>query len=179
MQVSMFTQIRPPVNFPVDNFHLESPSSRYEKSCRVRGTCCKTPGIRAPLLNALRVCDRQPIQHTYVRPVQHQLLFFSPLSPLSLPSSSTPPILTATMSAQRMAPLVFPAASRHTATVIFVHGLGDTGNGWASAVENWRRRQRLDEVKFILPHAPRIPITVVSLLPQYWCDGAPAVRVVH
>ncbi|KAF7549777.1 hypothetical protein G7Z17_g6173 [Cylindrodendrum hubeiense] len=64
------------------------------------------------------------------------------------------------MSAQRMAPLVFPAASRHTATVIFVHGLGDTGNGWASAVENWRRRQRLDEVKFILPHAPRIPITV-------------------
>ncbi|KAF4985626.1 hypothetical protein FDECE_16430 [Fusarium decemcellulare] len=60
----------------------------------------------------------------------------------------------------RIAPLVFPAASRHTATVIFVHGLGDTGHGWASAVENWRRRQRLDEVKFILPHAPQIPISV-------------------
>jgi lysophospholipase I len=40
-----------------------------------------------------------------------------------------------------------------------VHGLGDTGHGWASAVENWRMRQRLDEVKFILPHAPSIPIT--------------------
>ncbi|KAK7433200.1 hypothetical protein QQZ08_000135 [Neonectria magnoliae] len=64
------------------------------------------------------------------------------------------------MSVNRMAPLIFPAASRHTATVIFLHGLGDTGNGWASAVENWRRRQRLDEVKFILPHAPRIPISV-------------------
>ncbi|CAM1506263.1 Fc.00g059040.m01.CDS01 [Cosmosporella sp. VM-42] len=63
------------------------------------------------------------------------------------------------MSANRVAPLVFPAASRHTATVIFVHGLGDTGHGWASAVENWRRRQRLDEVKFILPHAPTIPIS--------------------
>lgn len=62
-----------------------------------------------------------------------------------------------------IAPLVFPAASRHTATVIFVHGLGDTGHGWASAVENWRRRQRLDEVKFILPHAPQIPISVVSV----------------
>jgi predicted esterase len=37
--------------------------------------------------------------------------------------------------------------------------LGDTGHGWAGAVENWRRRQRLDEVKFILPHAPAIPIT--------------------
>ena len=59
-------------------------------------------------------------------------------------------------------PLVFPAASRHTATVIFVHGLGDTGHGWASAVENWRRREKLSEVKFILPHAPEIPITVVS-----------------
>ncbi|EWG45810.1 acyl-protein thioesterase 1 [Fusarium verticillioides 7600] len=57
-------------------------------------------------------------------------------------------------------PLVFPAASRHTATVIFVHGLGDTGHGWASAVENWRRREKLNEVKFILPHAPEIPITV-------------------
>ncbi|TDZ61687.1 Acyl-protein thioesterase 1 [Colletotrichum trifolii] len=59
----------------------------------------------------------------------------------------------------RSAPLVFPAAGKHTATVIFAHGLGDTGNGWASAVENWRRRQRLDEVKFVLPHAPAIPIT--------------------
>ena len=59
----------------------------------------------------------------------------------------------------RAQPLLFPATARHTATVIFVHGLGDTGHGWASAVENWRRRQRLDEVKFILPHAPHIPIT--------------------
>lgn len=57
------------------------------------------------------------------------------------------------------APLRFPAVSRHTSTVIFVHGLGDSGHGWASAVENWRRRQKLDEVKFILPNAPQIPIT--------------------
>ncbi|KAH9436910.1 hypothetical protein MCOR02_000574 [Pyricularia oryzae] len=57
------------------------------------------------------------------------------------------------------APLRFPAAGRHTATVIFIHGLGDSGHGWAPAVENWRRRQKLDEVKFILPHAPTIPVT--------------------
>ncbi|KAK7734756.1 hypothetical protein SLS53_007862 [Cytospora paraplurivora] len=62
-------------------------------------------------------------------------------------------------SLRRAQPLVFPAVNTHTATVIFSHGLGDTGHGWASAVENWRRRQRLDEVKFILPHAPEIPIT--------------------
>ncbi|KAF5658179.1 acyl thioesterase 1 [Fusarium heterosporum] len=64
------------------------------------------------------------------------------------------------MSSGRIAPLIFPAASSHTATVIFIHGLGDTGHGWASAVENWRRREKLSEVKFILPHAPQIPISV-------------------
>ncbi|KAK3393043.1 Phospholipase/carboxylesterase/thioesterase [Podospora didyma] len=62
-------------------------------------------------------------------------------------------------SIRRASPLIFPATARHTATVIFIHGLGDTGHGWASGVENWRRRQKLDEVKFILPHAPQIPIT--------------------
>ncbi|KAI1848263.1 hypothetical protein JX266_005976 [Neoarthrinium moseri] len=60
---------------------------------------------------------------------------------------------------KRLPPLLFPATKLHTATVIFVHGLGDTGAGWADAVQNWRRRSRLDEVKFILPHAPQIPIT--------------------
>ncbi|KAJ9155721.1 Acyl-protein thioesterase 1 [Pleurostoma richardsiae] len=64
------------------------------------------------------------------------------------------------MAMRRAPPLVFPSPKQHTATVIFAHGLGDSGHGWASAVENWRRRQRLDEVKFILPNAPSIPITV-------------------
>lgn len=70
-----------------------------------------------------------------------------------------------TMAALRRAPpLLFDAAAgkKHTATVIFVHGLGDTGYGWSAVVENWRLRHRLDEVKFILPHAPRIPVTAVS-----------------
>lgn len=62
----------------------------------------------------------------------------------------------------RRAPLLFPSVKRHTATVIFIHGLGDSGAGWADAVQNWRRRSRLDEVKFILPNAPNIPITCVS-----------------
>ncbi|KDN68305.1 putative phospholipase/Carboxylesterase [Colletotrichum sublineola] len=76
-----------------------------------------------------------------------------------LPAAGSLPLSTAMSSLARSAPLVFPAAGKHTATVIFAHGLGDTGNGWASAVENWRRRQRLDEVKFVLPHAPQIPIS--------------------
>lgn len=71
------------------------------------------------------------------------------------------------------APLVFPAVGRHTVTVIFAHGLGDTGYGWASAVSEWRRAAKLDEVKFVLPHAPTIPITCVWLLPCA-CASLPA-----
>ncbi|PHH81972.1 hypothetical protein CDD82_7404 [Ophiocordyceps australis] len=66
----------------------------------------------------------------------------------------------ADMSVHRAAPLIVPAVSRHTATVIFLHGLGDTGHGWEDAVQQWRQRKRLDEVKFVLPTAPMIPITL-------------------
>lgn len=65
-------------------------------------------------------------------------------------------------SLRRAAPLVFPALGRHTATVIFVHGLGDSGSGWADAVQMWQRKHRLDEVKFVLPNARIMPITMVS-----------------
>lgn len=65
------------------------------------------------------------------------------------------------MAMQRAKPLLFSPSAKHTATVIFLHGLGDTGFGWASAVEGWIRRGRLNEVKWVLPHAPRIPITAV------------------
>jgi hypothetical protein len=98
--------------------------------------------------------------------IRYLFIFAIPLLVLliwnKLFSSKSGRTTEAEMSSGRIAPLVFPAASRHTATVIFVHGLGDTGHGWSSAVENWRRRQKLDEVKFILPHAPQIPISVVS-----------------
>ena len=58
--------------------------------------------------------------------------------------------------------IVVNATTRHTATVIFAHGLGDTGNGWLFLVENFRRRQLFPEIKFILPTAPVIPITFVG-----------------
>ncbi|KAH6711011.1 putative acyl-protein thioesterase 1 [Leptodontidium sp. MPI-SDFR-AT-0119] len=56
--------------------------------------------------------------------------------------------------------LIIPAVKKHTATLIFAHGLGDSGAGWVSLAENWRRRQKFEEVKFIFPNAPSIPITV-------------------
>ncbi|KAF2465912.1 Phospholipase/carboxylesterase [Lindgomyces ingoldianus] len=56
-------------------------------------------------------------------------------------------------------PLVVPAIKRHTATVIVAHGLGDSGAGWIFLAENWRRRSKFGEVKFVFPSAPMIPIT--------------------
>jgi len=58
------------------------------------------------------------------------------------------------------APLVVPAIKRHTATVIFCHGLGDSGAGWIFLAENWRRRSKFEEVSFVFPNAPKIPITI-------------------
>ena len=95
-------------------------------------------------------------------------IFFSPSTDLLYQLSSTVKFPLSTTSqpetmatVRRAAPLVFPAISRHTATVIFIHGLGDSGHGWGDAVEHWRSRQKLDEIKFILPHAPTLPITMV------------------
>ncbi|KAJ5699005.1 Acyl-protein thioesterase 1 [Penicillium macrosclerotiorum] len=58
------------------------------------------------------------------------------------------------------APYVVPALKKHTATVIMAHGLGDSGAGWMDLAQNWRRRGKFDEVAFIFPNAPNIPITV-------------------
>ncbi|KAI1427144.1 phospholipase/Carboxylesterase [Xylaria sp. FL1777] len=66
------------------------------------------------------------------------------------------------MAAPRAKPLFISPSAKHTATVIFLHGLGDTGYGWSSAVESWVRRGKLNEVKWVLPHAPRTPITAAG-----------------
>ncbi|KAL1992849.1 hypothetical protein VTN49DRAFT_3605 [Thermomyces lanuginosus] len=58
------------------------------------------------------------------------------------------------------APFVVPALTKHTATVIMAHGLGDSGAGWMGLAQNWRRRGKFEEVSFVFPNAPMIPITV-------------------
>ncbi|TCD63882.1 hypothetical protein EIP91_004822 [Steccherinum ochraceum] len=60
------------------------------------------------------------------------------------------------------APLKFltvAAKAKHTATVIFVHGLGDSGAGWKPVAEMLGQDPKLRHVKWILPHAPSIPVT--------------------
>ena len=99
------------------------------------------------------------LHHLY--PVERHGSLLQSAKNLAQFATSTPAEMSGSL--RRATPLVFPAVGRHTATVIFAHGLGDTGHGWADAVEHWRRRKRLDEVKFVLPHAPTRPITVVGI----------------
>ena len=53
-------------------------------------------------------------------------------------------------------PVVLKATAKHTATLIFLHGLGDTGFGWAGAL----RTIQPAFMKVICPTAPLIPVTV-------------------
>ncbi|CAH0546431.1 unnamed protein product [Brassicogethes aeneus] len=53
-------------------------------------------------------------------------------------------------------PVVIAASAKHTATLIFLHGLGDTGQGWASAMGAIRQ----PHVKVICPTAPTMPVTL-------------------
>ncbi|KAG9311876.1 Phospholipase/Carboxylesterase-domain-containing protein [Chiua virens] len=62
------------------------------------------------------------------------------------------------MAAARVLPtsVVIPT-KKHSATVIFLHGLGDTGLGWRPAVE--MIKSELPHVKWLLPTAPTRSIT--------------------
>lgn len=51
----------------------------------------------------------------------------------------------------KLTPLVIPCLSEHTATLIFLHGRGDTGFGWKDSFESELNNPH---VKVILPHAP-------------------------
>ncbi|KAI9032781.1 Phospholipase/carboxylesterase/thioesterase [Phycomyces nitens] len=55
-------------------------------------------------------------------------------------------------------PLVFQPTINHTATVVWLHGLGDNGDGWSFLAE--RLASVLPYVKWILPNAPLAPITL-------------------
>jgi phospholipase/carboxylesterase len=45
------------------------------------------------------------------------------------------------------------------ASVIWLHGLGDTGHGWSAAAPELALPKSL-AVRFLFPHAPKIPVTI-------------------
>ncbi|XP_030635913.1 acyl-protein thioesterase 1 isoform X2 [Chanos chanos] len=64
-------------------------------------------------------------------------------------------------------PAIVPAARKATAAVIFLHGLGDTGHGWAEAMAGIRT----PHVKYICPHAPVMPVSLnMNMAMPSWFD---------
>ena len=53
-------------------------------------------------------------------------------------------------------PVVVPATSAHSATVIWLHGLGDSGSGWAPIAHEIA----LPHVKWVFPNAAARPVTI-------------------
>ncbi|KAJ7368823.1 Phospholipase/carboxylesterase [Mycena albidolilacea] len=65
--------------------------------------------------------------------------------------------------------LTVAALSKHTATVIFVHGLGDSGHGWKPVADMFK--SQLPHVKWILPHAPALSVTAnAGMVMPAWFD---------
>ena len=53
-------------------------------------------------------------------------------------------------------PVILRASQKHTATLIFLHGLGDTGVGWAGALNTIKPPY----MKVICPTASIMPVTL-------------------
>eukprot|EP00667_Euglena_gracilis_P017902 EG_transcript_18914 len=65
--------------------------------------------------------------------------------------------------------IVLSPTKEHTSTVIFLHGLGDTGYGWQDAME--AIQPLLPHTKFILPTAPQAPVTLnMGMKMPSWFD---------
>ena len=59
------------------------------------------------------------------------------------------------------AAIVEPKGDAHTASVVFLHGLGDSGDGWATLMPELDPLiSASPTVRYILPHAPTRPITL-------------------
>lgn len=54
--------------------------------------------------------------------------------------------------------VILSASGKHTSSLIFLHGLGDTGHGWASTLAEIRS----DNMRIICPTAPTVPVTLNS-----------------
>lgn len=63
------------------------------------------------------------------------------------------------MNAPPLSAVVVDTASAPHASVIWMHGLGDTGHGWSQVVPELGLPPTL-AVRFVFPHAPSMPVTL-------------------
>lgn len=64
----------------------------------------------------------------------------------------------------------YPAQNSHKATVIWLHGLGDSGDGFAPVAPQLALPAELG-VRFVFPHAPVQPVTINGgMLMRSWYD---------
>jgi len=63
------------------------------------------------------------------------------------------------MNATLLPAVVVDTAANPDASVIWMHGLGDTGDGWSGVVPELALPASL-RVRFLFPHAPSIPVTI-------------------
>ncbi|KTW32078.1 palmitoyl-(protein) hydrolase [Pneumocystis jirovecii RU7] len=68
--------------------------------------------------------------------------------------------------------ITVPARARHSATVIFAHGLGDSGAGWAFLGEQMSALPCFHHIKWIFPNAlPSRPVTInMGMMMPSWYD---------
>jgi len=72
-------------------------------------------------------------------------------------------------SLQSLKYLVVKPKNAHTSTVIFLHGLGDTGAGWEPVAVALSKR--FPNTKWILPHARLIPVSInMQMKMSAWFD---------
>lgn len=55
-------------------------------------------------------------------------------------------------------PMVVEPSAKHTASVILIHGLGDTAEGWIDVAESLAGQ--LPQVRFVLPTASEKPVSL-------------------
>jgi len=65
--------------------------------------------------------------------------------------------------------VVLEPKTKHTGTVIFLHGLGDTGNGWKDVGE--MLQPSLPHLRWVFPTAPERPVTINGgMMMPAWYD---------
>ncbi|PPQ66743.1 hypothetical protein CVT26_009544 [Gymnopilus dilepis] len=75
------------------------------------------------------------------------------------------------MAAAPLETLVVPAVSRHTATVIFIHGLGDRAEGMKPIIDRCKKDEDLSHVKWVLPYSPVRALTAnMGIVMPSWFD---------